>query len=136
MTVWIDDLLGAEKDEDELIEHQIQIFKRGQREVGLKFNAKNGDLFVREIKWCGKIYSTSGVRHDPQRVESLRALQQPETLADLQQFIWSAYLVRKLDENQYTRLPASPATNARGARKAFYCSPVTSDATLCDAANE
>ena len=40
-----------------------------------------------KAKWCGRIISGSGVRHDPSRLSALQALPSPVNGADLQQFV-------------------------------------------------
>lgn len=35
--------------------------------------------FTTEVNWCGKLYSATGVRHDPARIEGLLSLRRPET---------------------------------------------------------
>ena len=44
-------------------------------------------FFSTEVKWCGKLYSADGVRHDPARIESLLNLRRPETGLELQHFL-------------------------------------------------
>ena len=44
-------------------------------------------FYALEAKWCGRIISGSGVRHDPSRLSALQALPSPVNGADLQQFV-------------------------------------------------
>ncbi|KAG3175220.1 hypothetical protein C6341_g9590 [Phytophthora cactorum] len=44
-------------------------------------------LFELEIKWCGRLISREGVRHDPARVSALASLPLPATVANLQYFV-------------------------------------------------
>ena len=43
--------------------------------------------FLREAKWCGKIYSAQGVRHDPQRISARITMGNPVTAGNLQQYV-------------------------------------------------
>ncbi|OWZ13442.1 RNA-directed DNA polymerase [Phytophthora megakarya] len=54
---------------------------------GLKLNAKKTSLYQTQVKWCGKLIDGQGIRHDPERINSLRALPYPCTAGELQQFI-------------------------------------------------
>ncbi|POM72163.1 Hypothetical protein PHPALM_11167 [Phytophthora palmivora] len=57
------------------------------RERGLKLSAVKSFLFRKEAKWCGRLFSGVGVRHDPERLSGLHQLPLPSTAADLQQFL-------------------------------------------------
>ncbi|OWZ05565.1 hypothetical protein PHMEG_00022324 [Phytophthora megakarya] len=52
-------------------------------EFGFKLNPKKCKVFLTEMKWCGKIINEHGVGHDPKRIESLRAIPEPTTAAEL-----------------------------------------------------
>ena len=93
LMIWIDDLLGFASSEEALLDQLEQVFRRA-REYGVKFSAKKLNLFTREIKWCGRIYSKDGVTHDPQRVAALQDMHPPETVKELQQFLYSANWMR------------------------------------------
>ncbi|EGZ22172.1 hypothetical protein PHYSODRAFT_492726, partial [Phytophthora sojae] len=82
LLIWLDDLLGYEKSDEGLL-----ILLRGVLKVcatkGLKLNPSKYSFYLREAKWCGRVVSKSGVRHDPGRISLLQAL----TGQDLQQFV-------------------------------------------------
>ena len=42
-------------------------------------------LFTTKVNWCLKLYSATGVRHDPARIEGLLYLRRPETGGELHQ---------------------------------------------------
>ncbi|KAF4133186.1 RNase H-like domain found in reverse transcriptase [Phytophthora infestans] len=46
-------------------------------------------LFELAIKWCGKLVSSDGIRHDPACVDALVELPLPATVADLQGFVFA-----------------------------------------------
>ena len=54
---------------------------------GLFLAAHKLVLFAKEVKWCGKIYSGTAVRHDPGRVRGLVEIRGPETVGDLMKFL-------------------------------------------------
>ncbi|CEP03568.1 hypothetical protein PBRA_009453 [Plasmodiophora brassicae] len=93
LLIWIDDLLGFARSEAELLAQLSLVLERcGER--NLKLNPTKCTLFARELKWCGRIYSKDGIRHDPERIESLMNMPQPTTIKDLQQFLWAANWMR------------------------------------------
>jgi hypothetical protein len=55
-------------------------------EVGLKVRAEKCDLFVREVKFCGRIIDGEGTRFDPSRIETLQQMKRPTKAGDLLQF--------------------------------------------------
>jgi len=68
-------------------------------ERNIKFNLKKCDLFTRRVKFCGRIFSPDGVGHDPDRIEALLAIPQPQTARDLQQFLMaSQWMSRSIPE--------------------------------------
>ena len=52
---------------DELIVNLCAVLLRCM-ERGLFLAAHKLVLFAKEVKWCGKLYSGTAVRHDPERV--------------------------------------------------------------------
>ncbi len=93
LKVWIDDFLGHAETNAQLLERLERVFQRAE-EYGVKFSAVKSILFSMQIRWCGKIFDGKGVSHDPQRVEALTAMREPQTALDLQQFLWSVNWMR------------------------------------------
>ena len=62
--------------------------------VGLFVAAHKLTLFVREVKWCGKLYSETGVRHDPERIRDLVEMRRSEMVGELMQFMLAANWMR------------------------------------------
>ena len=82
LVIWIDDLLGyAESFEKWFSTLEETLRLAAARDI--KFNLKKCDLFTRRVKFCGTICSPDGVRHDPDRIEALIAMPQPQTARDL-----------------------------------------------------
>ena len=86
LLAWLDDLLGYEKAPSKLLKALEEVLEVCLVK-GLKLNPKKCKFFVKEAKWCGRIISGGGVKHDPKRVEALQQLPAPVTGADLQQYL-------------------------------------------------
>lgn len=50
-------------------------------------SAAKNVFFTREVKWCGKLFSEPGVRHEPACIEGLLHLRRPQTVGELQHFL-------------------------------------------------
>ena len=62
--------------------------------VSLFVAAHNVSLYAREVKWCGKLYSGTDVRHDPERIRELVEMRRSETVGELMQFLQAANWMR------------------------------------------
>ena len=88
MIIWIDDLLGHAKTLEEwfvVLENVLLITEN----VGLVFSITKCVLLLKEVKWCGKIFSATSITHDPERIRSLVELPSPCDAQQLQQFIYA-----------------------------------------------
>lgn len=83
LLVWIDDLLVFEDTEDELVEVMIRMFGLLDQHE-LKLNPKKCEIYLTEVKWCGRIISAAGIGHDPERIEALQKIPYPSTAVELQ----------------------------------------------------
>jgi hypothetical protein len=96
--IWIDDVLGYCKnyaDWFRSLEETLKIAKKRN----IKFNVTKCDLFADTVKFCGRVFSTEGVKHDSSRIEALVAIPQPRTARDLQQFLMAAqWMSRSIPE--------------------------------------
>ena len=63
-------------------------------EVSLFVAAIRVTLYVREVKRCGKLYSGTGVRYDPERIRGPVKMPRPETFGELMRFLQVANWVR------------------------------------------
>nr|CCA22052.1 AlNc14C142G7279 [Albugo laibachii Nc14] len=83
-------------------------------------------MFLKEVRWCGKIYDGAGVKQDPEKLQGLRDLRNPCKGGELQQFLcglnWLrgslpdyARVVRILQELLKVKLAGTPGTK-RAAR--------------------
>ena len=87
----------------------------------MKVNPNKSSLFLKKVRWCGKIYDGAGVKQDPEKLQGLRDLRNPSTFGELQQFLcgvnWLrgplpdyARVVRILQELLKEKLAGTPGT--------------------------
>lgn len=86
LIIWLDDFLVHAPDVDAYLTALEAVFKLCDR-YRLKLNPRKCSLFAREVKFCGKIFSAAGVKHDPKRISSLTAMPPPTNAAELQQYL-------------------------------------------------
>ena len=91
--VYVDDVIIWGRNVWELMDHFSWVVKK-LMEVGLFVAAHKVTLYAREVKWCGKLYSGTGVRHDPERIRGLVEMRRPETVGELMQFLQAANWTR------------------------------------------
>ena len=87
--VYVDDIIIWGRNVWELMVHFSWVVKK-LMEVGLFVAAHKVILYALEVKWWGKLYSGTGVRHDPERDRGLVEMRRPETLGELIQFLQAA----------------------------------------------
>ncbi|KAF0701908.1 hypothetical protein AaE_016248 [Aphanomyces astaci] len=86
LLAWLDDLLGYHRTREGLLGVLADVLAVCA-DKGLKLHPKKCSFYVTEARWCGRIISGTGVKHDPARVEALQQLPSPVTGADLQQYV-------------------------------------------------
>ncbi len=84
--VWLDDILVFGRTAEEHIKNLREVVRRLQSRR-LKINAAKTSLFKKEIRWCGKLISGQGIRHDPERVSGLANAPRPQNAGELLQFL-------------------------------------------------
>jgi len=90
---WIDDLLFHCKSASELLS-VLRLFFSLCRQHHLKLHAKKCKLFLKRVKWCGRLISEEGILLDPSRMSALTSMQAPATGADLQQLLCASNWMR------------------------------------------
>jgi hypothetical protein len=95
LLIWIDDLLLYADDIDTYLDKLAELFFL-LNDFGLKLSVKKSSLYQKEVKWCGKIIDANGVRHDPARIATLRAMPYPNTAGELQQFLCAINWMREI----------------------------------------
>ncbi|POM65946.1 Hypothetical protein PHPALM_18267 [Phytophthora palmivora] len=86
LLIWIDHLLLYAADIDTYLVKLGELFSL-LNQFGLKLSVKKSSLYQAQVKWCGRVIDGHGIRHDNQRIDSLRAMPYPRTAAELQQFV-------------------------------------------------
>lgn len=86
VTVYIDDILIATSTEEE---HELVLRKIMERanKLNIKFNKDKIQYKVNEVKFFGHIFSSKGVKPDPDRVSALQAIQDPKNKKELQRIM-------------------------------------------------
>ena len=91
--VYVDDVIIWGWNVWELMDHFSWVVEK-LMEVGLFVAAHKVTLYARKVKRCGKLYSGTGVRHDPERFRGLVEMRRPETFGELMQFLQAANWMR------------------------------------------
>lgn len=86
LIIWIDDVLCYSNTVVELLENIEYIFKTCH-DFGLKLNPDKCELYTTKVKFCGKLFSASGIAQDPERVASITSMPTPRNAAELQQYL-------------------------------------------------
>ncbi|KAE9332811.1 hypothetical protein PR003_g14334 [Phytophthora rubi] len=94
LLIWIDDVLLYVDDIDTYLDKLAEFFSL-LNHFGLKLSAKKCSLYQSEVKWCGRLINHMGVRHDPERIDTLRAMPYPKTAGELQQFVCAINWMRE-----------------------------------------
>ena len=84
--VWVDDIFYFAEDEISLLCLLDEILGRLES-VDLFVAVHKCTFFVRELVWCGKVYSDGVVSHDPARIQRLNDMRRPQTASELMQFL-------------------------------------------------
>jgi hypothetical protein len=84
--VWLSDCLLHTKTEDDLLAI-LNFFFNQCREHGLKLHASKCVLFAPTVRFCGRLITKDGVRFDPKNMEALQTMQEPQSGADLVQYV-------------------------------------------------
>ena len=131
--IWIDDLMGHASNLQSWFDILTRVLYLASQ-FNIKFNIDKCDFFTTKVKYCGRIFSTEGVSHDPERVKALTEMSQPKTARDLQQFLMAAqwmsrsipeynakvYSLQLIYEKAMKHQPARTKTIARQVRLAKY----------------
>ena len=64
------------------------------RKFNVKLNPNKTDLCSREVTWCGRKISESGIGFDDSRIQALLHLPERTTADQLQKFVCAANLIR------------------------------------------
>lgn len=93
MLLWVDDCLFHAPTATDLIKC-LQSFFQFCSTYNLRLNPQKCVLYTTSVKWCGRIISATGVRHDPSNLQGLLDLDRPTTGGQLQQFVCAMQWLR------------------------------------------
>ena len=93
--IWIDDVLLYTRSFEDLLIRLEEVFQRLRKFV-VKLNPKKTDLWSKEISWCFRKISVEGIKFDPEMIESLFSLPEPENAANLQKFLCGANWIKSI----------------------------------------
>ena len=91
--IYVDDVKVIGRSVEELIVNLRAVLLRFMVR-GLFLAAHKLILFAKEVKWCGKLYSETVVRHDPGRMRGLVEVCRPETVGELMKFLQATNWMR------------------------------------------
>ncbi|KAH9150284.1 hypothetical protein AeNC1_019325, partial [Aphanomyces euteiches] len=83
LLVWIDDILVYANDPEEYTKVLDQFFDLVSQ-YGFKLSPTKTKLYTKQVKWCGRYLSESGVKQDPERIQALCAIPVPTNAGELQ----------------------------------------------------
>jgi hypothetical protein len=87
--IWIDDLLGHAESQEKWLTILSATLKLAEA-FNLKFNIEKCQFFLRKVKFCGRIFDSDGVSHDPSRIQILTNMPTPTTARELQQILMAS----------------------------------------------
>lgn len=91
--LWVDDCLFHEATIESLLD-DIRQFLEFCVKFNWKLHPRKCVLFTKSVRWCGRIISADGIRHDPTKLDGLLRMDAPSTGAQLQQFLCAMQWLR------------------------------------------
>ena len=77
----------------DLLTRLEEVFQR-LRKFNVKLTPQEMDFCSKELTWCARKISVKGIKFDPEMIESLLSLPEPENVANLQKFLCAAHWIR------------------------------------------
>jgi hypothetical protein len=75
--IWIDDVLVYTRSFEDLLTRLEEVFQRLQK-FNVKLKPQKTNLCSKEITWCCRKISVEGIKFDPEMIEILLSLLEPE----------------------------------------------------------
>jgi hypothetical protein len=91
--IWTDDVLVYTRSFEDPLTRLEEAFQR-LRKFNVKLNPQKTDLCSKEITWYGRKNSVEGIKFDPEIIESLLSLPEPENAANLLKLLCGANWIR------------------------------------------
>ena len=117
----LDGLLGVEVIADDIlifgtgdtalearVEHDKNLIRLLDRvkDRGIKINREKMKLHLSEVKYMGHVLTAEGIRADPDKIQGIQDLKEPETASDIKSFLGSVnYLARYIPNLSQTAAP-------------------------------
>lgn len=92
--VIIDDIIVWGKDEKQHNKRLTRVLERA-REINLKLNKSKCKIASTEVKYMGHIFSESGIRPDPEKINTINKMESPKNKKELQRFMGMVNYVGK-----------------------------------------
>ncbi|POM60043.1 hypothetical protein PHPALM_31143 [Phytophthora palmivora] len=90
---WVDDLLIYANTIDEFLEVLDRVY-RTLAHYGLFLGLDKICLYTQNAKWCGRVITPDVIAYDPEKIKTLINIPEPQTAAELQQFLCAAGWMR------------------------------------------
>ncbi|XP_032230541.2 uncharacterized protein K02A2.6-like [Nematostella vectensis] len=95
----VDDFLIHGKDISDVDRKMIAVLERS-REVGLKFNPKKIKLRVPEVSYVGHVFTSEGLKPDPEKVRAISEMPPPSDKDGMQRFLGTINYLDKFIEHK------------------------------------
>ena len=87
-------------------DNHLRQFMNIAKQHGLVFNSTKCEIKSQQVSFFGQLYTSAGIRPDPQKVNHLKEMPEPTTKAELQQFLgFITYLSRFVRVQHQVRCP-------------------------------
>jgi len=86
LIIYLDDLLTCSENSERHLQHLRIIFERF-RQGNLKLHPSKCHFFQHTVKYLGFIFSSEGVRSDPEKTAAIRAYTTPKRQKDVRSFL-------------------------------------------------
>lgn len=93
LLLWLDDCLLHSHSIDHFLQC-LQLFLSYCVSFNWKLHPAKCILFTTSVRWCGRIISADGIRHDPARLDTLLDMERPSWGGQLQQFLCAMQWLR------------------------------------------
>lgn len=84
--VYLDDILIASRSFEEHLGHLREVFER-LRKAGLRLKPKKCHLLRAEVYYLGHVVSSTGIKPDPAKIETVRSYPVPTDVTKVRQFL-------------------------------------------------
>lgn len=90
---WLDKVLVHHATVDSLLE-AIRLLFAFFKSLNINIHPSECCFFATSIEWCGRLFSRSGIKFDPRRLQGIQKMDLPATNAQLQQVLCALHWVK------------------------------------------